>query len=402
MEVEIHYAREQVRVRPRPGTLIEVRRAALVPSVPDVRAAVRAALDQPLRFPPLQQALTPDDHITIVIDEHVPRLVEVLSPLLERVLSAGVTADAITLLCHTPSTGQPWIEELPDDFQDVRIKVHDPKERRELAYLAATKAGRRIYLSRDVVDADQSIILAGLGYDPLLGVACAEGALYPALSDEATRNELLGQLSMEAPGNEPWPVRAEANEVAWLLGAPIFVRVIAGAGDSISHVVCGLADASPDADQLLDERWHVRVPYAADLVVAALAGAPARHDFAALAQALACAARVVKPAGRIVLLSRAAPELGPGGELIRNAEEPDDLLAALEEMNPPDLTAAYQWAWGLQQAASVYLLSGLPAETAEELFTTPLEHAEQVQKLIDAAASCLILPDAHRTLAEVE
>jgi hypothetical protein len=180
------------------------------------------------------------------------------------------------------------------------------------------------------------------------------------------------------------------------------VRVIPGEGDGVAHIVCGISDSSADASELLEARWHVRIPRQADLVIATLSGDPARHSFGDLSAALACAARVVKPQGRIVLLSRAEPNLGPGAEIIRQAEEPDDLLDTLREANPPDMVAAYQWVWGVQQAASVFLLSGLPAETAEELFTTPLEHAGEVQRLVDAAASCVILPDAHRTLAEVE
>jgi hypothetical protein len=50
-------------------------------------------------------------------------------------------------------------------------------------------------------------------------------------------------------------------------------------------------------------------------------------------------------------------------------------------------------------AARVYLLSGLPGETVEELSATPLENAGQVQRLIDAGGPCLFLGDAHKALA---
>jgi hypothetical protein len=43
----------------------------------------------------------------------------------------------------------------------------------------------------------------------------------------------------------------------------------------------------------------------------------------------------------------------------------------------------------------------LPAQTAEELFTVPLEQAGQVQRLLGSAASCLFLADAHKTMAVV-
>jgi hypothetical protein len=50
----------------------------------------------------------------------------------------------------------------------------------------------------------------------------------------------------------------------------------------------------------------------------------------------------------------------------------------------------------------VALLSGLDDEAAEELFATPLQNAGQVQRLLDAAGSCLFLADAHKALAVLE
>jgi hypothetical protein len=47
------------------------------------------------------------------------------------------------------------------------------------------------------------------------------------------------------------------------------------------------------------------------------------------------------------------------------------------------------------------LLSGLAGEIAEEQFVTPLESAAQAQRLLTGGRNCLILPDAHKTMAEV-
>ncbi len=400
MRVGLEYGRQHLDVEIPDQRLLAVHRQALAPALADRRAAVRAALESPLGFPPLRRALTPDDHVTIVIDEHLPHLADFLTPLLEHVTAAGVTPDAITLLCPPPASAQTWLEDLPEEFQEVRIEVHDPAERRKLSYLATTARGRRIYINRSAVDADQLIVLSHRGYDPLLGYGGAAGAVYPALSDEATRQELGGQLSMAAPDEKSWPVHKEANEVAWLLGAPFLVQVIEGEGEEVTHVLGGPAETGARGQQLLDDRWRVEVDQPADTVVATLCGDPARHTFADLAQALAAASRVVRPGGRIVLLSEAAPTLGPGAQLLVQAEEPARALRLLEEAKPPDTAAAFLWAHAAQQAA-LTVLSGLPAETVEELFATPLEHAGQVERLLAAGGTCLILPDAHKTLAVV-
>jgi nickel-dependent lactate racemase len=400
MRIGIAFGQDQLDVEVREEDLIPVHHPPFDPPLGDPAAAVRAALESPRRFPALRQALTPDDHIAVVVDERVPGLPALLTVLLEHLVQAHIAPEAITLVCSPPSTGQPWVEELPDAFQEVRVEIHDPHDRRRLSYLATTREGRRLYLNRTVVDADQVVVLARRRYDPLLGYAGAEGALYPALSDEETLRERYTRLSLDAPGEAPWPLRREAVEAAWLLGAPFFIQIIEGAGEAIIHVVAGLADTSSVGQRLLDARWRLNVDKRGETVIASVGGDPARQGFSDLASALACAARVVQPNGRIVLLSGGRPALTNGGEFLQQAETPHQALDLLRRRQCLDTAPAFQWASAARRA-TVYLLSGFAEETAEALFTVPLEHARQVQRLLDAGGSCLYLADAHKTMAVV-
>jgi nickel-dependent lactate racemase len=398
MRVGINYGQEHLDVEVPSESLIGIHPEDAVPPLADPAAALREALEAPLGFPALRRALTPDDHLAIVLDERMPCLAELLTALLEHVAQAHVRRRAITLVCPGSPSAETWIGELKTHFPEVQVEVHDPTNRQHLSYLATTRHGRRIYLNRTAVDADQLIVLARRRFDTLLGYSGSEGAIYPVLSDEATRKETFGRLSLAAPGKKPWPLRREAAEVAWLLGAPFMIQVIEGAGDCLTHIVSGLADTSEESLRLLNQRWRVTVDAPADTVIAGVSGAGAQHTLLDLAEALTCAARVLKPGGRIVLLTRAAPALGAGAELVRQAEEPADALNQLQRALPDDMTTAFQWASAAQQA-TIYLLSDLPADTVEELFATPLEHAGQVQRLVASGKSCLFLPDAHKTLA---
>lgn len=398
MKVDIDLGQERLGVQVADEQVVPTRREPPVPPIADVSAAIGSALEAPVRFPPLRQALTPDDHVTIVLDEQLPVRREFLLPVFEHLARAHIAPTAVTLLCPTEEMRDRWKTALPEAAQGVRLEAHDPHDRKQLSYLATTSGGRRIYLNRSAVEADQLVVLTRRGYDPLLGYSGSEGALFPVLSDEETRRELAGELSMAAPDEAEWPVRDEAAEVAWLLGVPFLVQLIEGPGESLAHVVGGTADSSADAEELLDARWRTVVTQPADTVVASVSG---QADFAALARALACASRVVKPNGRIVILSRAGGELGPGAEILRQFDDPQRALAALREQNPPDMAAAFQWANAVQEA-SVYLMSSLPNEAAEELFATPLENERQVQRLLESNGTCVFLPDAHKTLAVVE
>lgn len=400
MHTGLAWGSQHLDLEVRPERLVAQHRATVAPALGDPPAAMRSVLEEPLDFPSLRRALTPDDQVVIAIDEHVPQLAQLLVPILEHVCAAGVAPEAITLLCVPPSTGQPWLEQLPDTFQDVRVEVHQPGDRRKLSYLATTKHGRRIYLNRSAVDADQLILLTRRSYDPMLGYAGAATALYPGLSDEATQQEVGAHLRVEAPGPQPWPVQREASEVAWLLGAPFLVQVIEGQGSDVAHIVAGTVQSSDAGQQLLDARWRIRVDRPADVVVASLIGERDRIGMEDIARAFFSAARVVKSGGRIAVLCDAAPAMGPSFELMRQREDAAAAMQALMKERPADLPAGFMWTSAAEHA-HLYLLSGLPPEVVEELFATPLEQAHEVQRLLGSDAMCLLLPDAHKTLAVV-
>ena len=394
MRIAMNYGRARLEFDAADVGRVVVRRAPEPPA--DPAAAVRAALQAPFDFPPLRRALTADDHVTIVVDERLPDLARLLTPLLEELTVAGVNPAKVTLLCEPSASRQPWLQDLPDAFGEVRLEIHDPADRKKLSYLASTRQGRRIYLNRAVVDADQLVVMAGCRYDPEVGRGGAVGALFPALSDEATRAELGGRPNLDGPDAAPEiAAQAEATEAAWLLGAPFFVQVVEAAGDGVAHVVGGTAAALAEARRLLDADWRWEAPALADMVVASVSGDPARQTFADLASAAASAARVVQPDGRIILLSQARPDLAVESETLLRADDAPEALRRLRRKTTLAQVPALRWAEAACRAR-VSLLSGLDDQTVEDLFATPLQNGGQVQRLLDAGGTCLFLEDAHK------
>jgi nickel-dependent lactate racemase len=396
MRVTMNYGRNRVELEVDASRAIAGARPA-DSGVADPVAAVRAALETPFEYPALRQALTPDDHVTVIVDEQLPGLAQLLVPVLEHLTGAGVVAEAVTILVPPSTTGQPWVNDLPDEFQEARVEIHDPNDRKRLRYLATTRAGRRLYLNKGVVDADQIVVLAGRRYDPVLGYSGAEGAIFPALADAETRLVVAGHGRLAVPSDEVWPTAKEAAEAAWLLGAPFFVQVIEGSGDGVAAVVAGSLEASTEGRRRLEERWLLPVAAAADIVVAGVSGDPARHTFADLAAAAASAARVVRAGGRIVLLSEVAAP-GPELDLLRGVDDPGEVASRLGENPLLEQLAVARWAAAAGHAR-LTVLSGIDAEAVEELSATPLQNAAQTQRLLDAGGTCLFLDDAHKAIA---
>lgn len=362
--------------------------------VRDARAAVAEALDRPVRFEPFRRALTPDDRIALVVDEKLPRLPELIAGVLEYLAGAGIPPSAVTAISPAGS-GQHWINDLPDTMADLQTEVHQPGDRNKLSYLAATKEGHRIYLNRTLVDADQAIVLSGRGYDALLGYSGGVGSVYPALADADSVRNLVPRLSPQTAPDGAWPVQAEANEVAWLLGSPFFVHVIEGSGDEIDHVVAGFADTAAEGANRLNDRWKAAASEAANTVVVTLSGDPERHDFPALARAAATGARAVKPGGSVIILSEADPEIGRAADVLRRTDEPPEAVKVLFREKPVDAPAAVQWAWAAGRAR-LYLASEIRPTTVEEMFATPLGGPKDLQALLDAGGRVMIVPDAHK------
>ena len=399
-QIELPVGRSRWDLRARAEDIVPIRRHTSPTPVADVRSAVRETLEHPLRFEALRRALTPDDRIALVVDESLPQLPTLLMPILEHLTAAGITPDRITLLTSDSAPHGDWIGELPEAFEEVRTEVHDPADRRRMSYLASTHEGRRLYLNRTLVDADQVVILSGRGYDPLLGYSGGAASIFPAFGDIESHRAHAADLTMSAPGHGVRPALQEAEEVAWLMGAPFLIQAIEGFGDEIAYVCGGLIDTAVDARRALDERWHVTVGRRAGTVVASVSGDPARHGFAALASALACAARVVEPGGCIVVLSESEPQPGAAAELLRKAEEPEQALRAIAHDQPADMATAFQWASAAARAR-IYVACDLPPEAIEEWFATPVASPREVQRLLDAPGTCVFLPDGHKTLATV-
>ena len=400
--IEVGVGRHVWPVAPPPGARLSLARAAdpgaATPSPADL---VRRALEQPAGLDaPMRRAVTPEDRVAVVLDEALPHAAELLGAVVEHLLSAGVSAENVTVVVPPGGTGSPWVDELPDEFSDIRLEVHDLEDRKKLAYLATTRGGRRVYLNRTVVEAEFVVVLTGRRFDPTFGYAGAEAALFPALSEPEAVAAFVGQFSARPPGDKPTAARTEATEIARLLGSPFLVQVIEGFGDTVADVVAGLPDRTGAGIDRQNAFWRTTVAERPDLVVAAISGDPARVRFLDLALAASHAARVVKPGGRVAVVCDSAPALNEGAEILREAADPEDVADDLKQRKPDDWPAAALWAKAAR-LGRIFLASRYPPELVEEWFATPLASAAELQRLVAAAESVLVIPDAHKTVVEV-
>jgi nickel-dependent lactate racemase len=366
--------------------IVEGPRSVAAAPIQGIAELVRDALEKPYRFEPLRRALTPDDHVALVVDETVPNVGDAARAVLEHLASAGIAMAAVTVVFPAGSRGA-WVEDLPDAFADVRTEVHDPTNRKRLAYLASTKSERRVYLNRTLVESDSVIAIGRRRFDADAGLAGGEDLFYPRFSDTETIESLRGQLRYKEATPAP-----DAAEVVALFGSPFFVQVIDD-GERAIEVVAGLPNSLIEGVRRHDRRWRHRLPVRPDTVVATVSP---DADFAELAAAAVNAARAVTKGGRIVLLAPPIEIVGEGISILRGSEDPAVARKLLTAARPDDWTACHLWTAAARRAR--LFLANAEEELAEELFANAIANAGELERLLSTSERILILPNAHRSI----
>lgn len=361
---------------------------------------VRRSLEQPLDFPPLGRSVVPGDRVVLPVDPAVPALGRVVGSVAEVLQAAGVEAIRAVGTGPLPASGR-------DDWPDsVAFEAHDPEaaDPAGMAYLANTGGGRRVYLHRELTEADVVVPIGLLGFDPIVGYRGPWSTLFPGLSDAETSRSYRGRAaSGGATVGERGPALDESAEVSWLLGCLFQIGVMPAASGA-AGVIAGAEGPVREAGvRAIDDAWTFRPESRADLVVVGVgcAGVPSGLDD--LAGALATATGLVRRGGKIAVLSKVAGPLGPAVGRLAGLDDP--IRGARQALKgaeaEPDYLAALRIAEALAWA-DVYLLSDLDDDAVDDLAMIPLSRPEEARRLVQASPSCIVVSRAERTKAAAE
>jgi nickel-dependent lactate racemase len=371
----------------------------------DLRERLRKSLISPLDFPPLDQTVLPDDRVVMAVDPSAPCVAEMVAEVCLALQGRGLSSGQMVVLQPKPPAGVAAVDPrrlLPEEDQDQMGWIcHDSTDDKAHAYLATTARGERIYLARELVEADVVLTLGGVGFDSLLGLKGTHSAFYPALSNQETIEKTRGEGHWELEPDDVRPLRQTIDEVAWLLGSLFSVQVVPGAGGGATEVIAGSNESVlRRGRQLLLEYWRVPVPERVDLVIASVENAEGASTWDQVGAALAAAQRIVARGGRIVLLSDLEQPLGPGLEILRSQRSPRTAQGAIRKAAPPDLIPAMQLAGALDWAR-VFFLGQLPEDLVDDLGMAPLSAPKEAARLLQGDDSCALLGSAHQTWTEI-
>ena len=371
----------------------------------DAAAAVTEAVRQPLEFPPLRQCVFPGDRVALALDRDVPHAATLIAGIWTELTAAGIQPEEVLVLQPADRVDRALPDpraELPADVRSaVHWKVHDFDDKDGCGYLASSTSGDRLYLARPALDADALITVGQVAYDSVIGYRGTSSVFYPGLSNAEAAQRAQGQGHSELGPDHERPMRALADEIAWLVGTQFTVQVVPAAEGGVHRVLAGLNDSVlRRGKELLAETWTLRLDSRCDVVLATVDGLAPGDPWRKLGAAVEAARGIVARGGKIVVLSDIRADIGEGLQMLRDSAEPGDVLQPLQNIAPPDMLPAIQLATAADWA-SVYLVSALDSDIAEELFLTPIQEHDELHRLLAGDATCAVLESAEFVSARV-
>lgn len=378
------------------------------PPVPagDVPGLVREALSSPLDGPPLNRAIIESDHVILALDPETPAAALIVAGIVEHLLPTGLAPENLLILqpriASRRGPGTDPRTELPAEIRSlVRWKEHDPGDETGCAYLATTSSGERIYLARELIEADVVVTVGRAAFDPVMGYRGTSSVLFPGLSNVDAGRRSHGQGHTELAPENDRPLRQMVDEIGWLLGSMFTVQVMPSVAGQVAQVLAGSVDSVHRAAcRALSDAWRVSIPERAATVVIAIDADAAGHSWNQLGSALAAARSLVMQGGRIIVLSEINSSPGIGMNMLRGAMEPADAIKPLRLEKPDDVVAATELAQAVDWA-TVYLISQLEADLVEELFMIPLSDQSEVHRLLERSGTCVFLHSAQNCYGEI-
>ena len=178
-----------------------------VPPIVDVPAAVRGALADPINSPTLRELAEPGDRVCIVFTDITRASPDhlLVPPMLAELEAAGVSDEAITLLCgigmHRPSTPEEKVAKLGAAVVErYRVVDNEPQNPAALVDLGTTESGIPLSVNRIAYEADLLIATGIVEPHQYAGYSGGRKTLAVGAAGEAMIAYTHGPQMVDHPG----------------------------------------------------------------------------------------------------------------------------------------------------------------------------------------------------------
>ena len=386
------------------------------PPLKDV--AVGAAFDSPIGSRPLDEIVSSDDSVLLVVSDatRATASAQIVNLLVRRLVQTGVSPGNIAVIFATGIHRRVTEEEklaLLTRFivQRIRTLDHDAYDEARLSSLGTTSNGVRVEVSAALRDFSRVVLIGGINFHYFAGFTGGRKSVCPGLASaktiEATHMlafdfERGGRKVGVGPGLLAGNAVHEECERVTELVAPAFgINTIVDERNRAVAVFCGdwrLAHRAACEHYLKRHSFAIREKR--DVVIASCGGFPHDINMIQAHKALDMAAHACNEGGTIILLAECRDGLGRSDFLkwfeAANSRALENRLRNGYEVNG-------QTAWSLLTKAEryrIYLVSELREEQVEKMRMRParsLAHA-----LDEVTGDGFIMPRGAAVLPRLE
>lgn len=368
----------------------------------DVAAETQAALESPLGFPPISQAMVPGDQIAIAIGGDVRKPDLVARGVVAALLAAGAELPQIVIVAGDIADAnrlRPTLQDLTD--RGLVVVGHEANDDQALCYVAAVD-DTPLLMNRQLFEADVVIPVGCVRSAAARDSRGPYDSLYPRFADKITQNSYAQANALDSP-TAVATRRRETDQAGWLLGASLAVQVVPGPGGEVARVLAGTPEElAKESAAAHAQQWARPVEQRANLVVATLAGDETEQTWDNVARALHAAASVVEYEESAVAICTEL-DTRPGTALRELAAADGDLerAAQIGEIQSPDAAAA----WEIYKAlcrGPVFFMSRLAADVVEDLGMSPIANRDELARLAMQAKSCVVLDESQHAMPHLQ
>jgi nickel-dependent lactate racemase len=380
---------------------------------------IGVAFDAPIASPPLDEIVSSDDSVLIVVSDatRATASAQVVNLLVRRLVQIGVSPSRMAIIfatgIHRPVTDKEKTELLtPFIVQRLRIIQHNAYDQSSLSTLGMTARGVTVELNSALREFSRVILTGGITFHYFAGFTGGRKSICPGLAsaktieathmlalDFDTGSRRAGVQTGRLDGNA---VHEECERVASLVPPAFSVNTIVDETKRALKVFSGdwrLAHRAA-CDYYL-EQYSVAVPDKRDIVIVSCGGFPHDINLIQAHKALDMAALACKDGGTIILLAECNDGLGRP-DFLKWFDANDSRALAARLVNGYEVNG--QTAWALLTKAErhrIFLVSELLPEDVLRMRMIPVR---TISEALEQAGSGdgFIMPRGAAVLPRIE
>ncbi len=377
------------------------------------------AFDSPIDSPPLDEIVSTDDSVLIVVSDatRATGSAQVVNLLVRRLIQFGVSPSNIAIIfatgIHRAVTEEEKIDLLsPFIAQRIKTLNHNAYDKASLVHIGTTERGATVEVNRALREFSRVIIIGGVGFHYFAGFTGGRKSICPGLASAAAIEAThMFALDFESGGRRAGvgtgrldgnAVHEACARIAAIIDPAFGINTIVDERGRVVAVFCGHWRSSHRAacNYYLD-RHSIRIPEKRKLVITSCGGSPYDINLIQAHKALDMASYACDVGGAIVLLAECRDGFGRS-DFLKWFDEPD--ARALENRLRNGYEVNGQTAWSLLTKAEhyrVYLISQLDETYVRKMQMIPARTLSQAIDEIGPGTSGYIIPRGAAVLPRV-